>query len=134
MLAYIVAYLASAVAFVAADAVWLTLAGPRLYRPVIGPLLSGRVNAGAAVAFYLVYLAGVGFLAIAPALRSGQWRTAALNGLVLGLVAYGTYDLTNQATLRLWSTRLTLADMAWGGAITALAATLGFLAARKAGG
>jgi uncharacterized membrane protein len=134
MLAYIVAYVASAIAFVAADATWLTLAGPRLYRPIIGPLLSGKVNGGAAVAFYLIYLAGVVFLAVAPALRSGQWRTAALNGLVLGLVAYGTYDLTNQATLRLWSTRLTLADMAWGGAVTALAAVIGFLAARKAGG
>jgi uncharacterized membrane protein len=134
MLAYVIAYIASAVAFVAADAAWLALAGPRLYRPIIGPLLSGRVNAGAAVAFYLIYLAGVMFLAVGPALRSGQWRAAALNGLVLGLVAYGTYDLTNQATLRLWSTRLTLADMAWGGAITALAATIGFLAARKAGG
>ena len=134
MLAYIVAYVVSALAFLAADATWLTLAGPRLYRPVLGPLLADKVNAGAAVVFYLLYLAGVLFLAVTPALRSGQWRTAALNGLVLGLVAYGTYDLTNQATLRLWSTRLTLADMAWGGAITALAATVGFLAARKAGG
>ena len=134
MLAYVVAYVASAIAFVAADAAWLTLAGPRLYRPIIGPLLSGKVNGGAAVAFYLMYLAGMIFLAVAPALRSGQWRTAALNGLVLGLVAYGTYDLTNQATLRLWSTRLTLADMAWGGVVTALAAVIGFLAARKAGG
>jgi uncharacterized membrane protein len=134
MLAYIIAYVASAIAFVAADATWLTLAGPRLYRPVIGPLLSGRVNAGAAIAFYLIYLAGVFCMAVAPALRAGLWRTAALNGLVLGLVAYGTYDLTNQATLRLWSTRLTVADMAWGGVITALAATIGFLAVRKAGG
>ena len=134
MLAYIAAYVASALAFMAADAGWFALAVPRLYKPVIGPLLSGRVNVGAAVAFYLVYVAGVIFFAVTPALRSGQWRTAALNGLVLGLVAYGTYDLTNQATLRLWSTRLTVVDMAWGGAITALAATLGFLAARKAGG
>ena len=134
MLAYIAAYAVSAIAFVAADVAWLTLAGPRLYRPAIGPLLNDKVNAGPAVVFYLLYLAGVLFLAVTPALRIGQWRAAALNGLVLGLVAYGTYDLTNQATLRLWSVRLTVADMAWGGVITALAATLGFLAARRAGG
>jgi uncharacterized membrane protein len=54
-----------------------------------------------------------------------------LNGLVLGVVSYGTYDLTNQATLRLWATRLTLIDMSWGGGLTALAAVVGFLAARK---
>ena len=134
MLAYIVAYVVSGLAFVAADAAWLTLAGPRLYRPAIGPLLNDKVNAAPAVVFYLLYLGGVLFLAVTPALRTGQWRAAALNGLVLGLVAYGTYDLTNQATLRLWSVRLTVADMAWGGAVTALAATLGFLAARRAGG
>ena len=134
MLAYIVAYVVSGLAFVAADAAWLTLAGPRLYRPAIGPLLNDKVNAAPAVVFYLLYLGGVLFLAVTPALRTGQWRAAALNGLVLGVVAYGTYDLTNQATLRLWSVRLTVADMAWGGAVTALAATLGFLAARRAGG
>ena len=134
MTPYLAAYGASALAFVAADAVWLTLAGPRLYRPALGPLLADRLNGAAAVVFYLVYVFGVVALAIAPALRTGQWRSAAWSGLILGLVAYGTYDLTNQATLRLWATRLTVIDMAWGGVLTALVATLGFLAARKAGG
>lgn len=134
MLPYLAAYGASAVAFVAADAVWLTLAGPRLYRPVLGPLLADRLNGAAAIAFYLLYLFGVVALAVAPALRAGHWRSAAWSGLVLGVVAYGTYDLTNQATLRLWATRLTVIDMAWGGALTALVATVGFLAARRAGG
>ena len=134
MLPLLAAYGASALAFVAADAVWLTLAGPRLYRPALGPLLAERLNGGAAIAFYAVYLFGVVALAVVPALRTGQWRTAAWSGLILGLVAYGTYDLTNQATLKLWATRVTVLDMTWGGALTALVATLGFLAARKAGG
>ena len=134
MLAYLAAYGASALAFVAADAVWLTLAGPRLYRPVLGPLLADRLNGAAAIAFYLIYLVGVVALAVAPALRTGQWKTAAWSGLVLGVVAYGTYDLTNQATLRLWATKLTVIDMTWGGVLTALAATVGFLIARKVGG
>jgi uncharacterized membrane protein len=132
MLAYLVAYLAAALTFVGADAVWLTLAGPRLYKPVLGPLLAEKLNGGAAVAFYVIYLAGVVLLAISPALKAASWRTAALNGLILGVVAYGTYDLTNQATLRLWATKLTLADMAWGGVLTAAAASVGFLAARAA--
>ena len=134
MLPYLAAYGASALAFVAADAVWLTLAGPRLYKPVLGPLLADKLNGAAAVVFYLVYIAGIIALAVAPALRTGQWRMAAWSGLVLGVVAYGTYDLTNQATLRLWATKLTVADMTWGGVLTALAATLGYLAARRVGG
>lgn len=133
MIGYLAAYLSSAVVFVAADFAWLSLAGPRLYRPTLGPLLADRVNAVAAIAFYLLYLAGILGLAIAPGLTLGRWRTAALNGLMLGIVAYGAYDLTNQATLRLWSTRLTLIDIGWGGVLTAIAAVTGYAAARRLG-
>lgn len=133
MIPYLLAYAFAAVAFVAGDITWLTVAGQRLYRPVIGPLLADKLNGGAGVVFYVVYLSGVVILAIGPALRAGSLRMAAVNGLVLGLVAYGTYDLTNQATLRLWSTRLTLIDMTWGGCLTAAAAAIGFLAASKLG-
>lgn len=127
---YLAAYVASLVVFVGIDAVWLSLMGPRLYRPVLGDLLAQKLNAPAAIAFYLIYGLGMMVLAIAPALREGAGSRAALSGAALGLVAYATYDLTNQATLRVWSTRLTLADMVWGAALTALAAFAGYQAAR----
>ena len=76
-------------------------------------------------------MTGILVLAIAPAMKSRSWLEPALAGLALGLVAYGTYDLTNQATLRVWATRLTLSDMAWGGALTAVAALVGWAAARR---
>ncbi|MCI3181402.1 DUF2177 domain-containing protein [Caulobacter sp. CCUG 60055] len=129
-MSYLVAYIASMIVFVGLDAVWLSLMGPRLYRPVLGDLLAEKLNAPAAIAFYLVYGLGVMVLAIAPALREGAGSRAALKGAALGLVAYATYDLTNQATLRAWATRLTLADMAWGATLTALAAYAGFQTAR----
>ena len=132
-MSYIVAYIAAAVVFLAGDAGWLTLTGPRLYRPVLGPMLAEKPNIGAAVVFYALYLFGLVFLAIAPAMRTGAWRTATLNGLVFGVVAYATYDLTNQATLKLWSTQLTLLDMTWGGGLSALAATVSFLVVVRAG-
>ena len=47
---------------------------------------------------------------------------ALLRGAALGLLAYATYDLTNQATLRGWPWSVTLADMAWGTVATGLAA------------
>ncbi|GGL10102.1 hypothetical protein ASD89_01955 [Caulobacter sp. Root656] len=127
---YLVAYVASMIVFLGLDAVWLSLMGPRLYRPVLGDMLAQKFNAPAAIAFYVIYGLGVVALAVAPALRENAGGKAALSGAVLGFVAYATYDLTNQATLRVWSTRLTLADMAWGAALTALAAYAGFQAAR----
>lgn len=129
-MSYLVAYIASMLVFVGIDAVWLSIMGARLYRPVLGDMLAEKPNVPAAIAFYLIYGLGVMVLAIAPALREGSGGRAALSGATLGLVAYATYDLTNQATLRVWSTRLTLADMAWGAALTALAAYAGFQAAR----
>ena len=75
---------------------------------------------------------GTVFLAIAPALRNGAWQRAVINGAVLGFVAYATYDLTNQATLKVWSLHLTLIDLAWGTTLTSVSALGGYLSARWA--
>src|SRR6478735_9150928 len=93
------AYLASGLALAALDAVWLSQIGPRLYRPVLDPILAERFNLPAAVAFYLIYIAGVLGLAVLPAAREGAGLLLAAGlGALLGFVAYATYDLTNQAT------------------------------------
>ncbi|MGA0544140.1 DUF2177 family protein [Brevundimonas sp. VNH65] len=133
MMRAIAAIGATGVVFLILDAIWLTVVGGRLYRPILGDLLAPSVNWPAAVAFYLIYLGGIGFFAVWPALDQGQWTRAALNGAVLGLVAYATYDLTNQATLRTWSTTITLADIAWGTFVTCAAATAGYFAGRMVG-
>jgi len=125
----VVAYLASAAVFAMIDAAWITLLGPRIYRPLIGDILADQVRLGPAIGFYGLYIGGIVALAAAPALRDGGWRRAATSGAVLGLVAYGTYDLTNQATLKVWATQITLLDMTYGALATALAAAVGYLAA-----
>jgi uncharacterized membrane protein len=50
---------------------------------------------------------------------------------LFGVFAYGTYDLTNQTTLRNWPTHLTVIDLACGSVLAALAATIGYLAASR---
>jgi len=131
---YLFAYLGAGLTFAVIDAVWLTTMTERLYKPIIGPLLAPKPDMTAAVIFYLISIAGTVFLAIDPALREGSWTRAALNGAVLGFVAYATYDLTNQATLSVWSWKLTITDILWGTTLTALSATGGFFAARWAEG
>ena len=80
-----------------------------------------------------MYIAGVVALAVLPAAREGAGLSrAALNGAMLGFVAYATYDLTNQATLKVWSWKITLADIAWGTFLTACAAAAGYAAWRWA--
>lgn len=126
----LISYAATGIVFLALDAVWLGLMASRLYRPMIGGLMADDVNIPAAVLFYLLYVAGIVVFAVQPALASGRWTTALLLGGFFGLVAYGTYDLTNQATLRNWPVLITIADLIWGTALTAISATAGMVITR----
>ncbi|MEN5364071.1 MULTISPECIES: DUF2177 family protein [Brevundimonas] len=134
MIKYVAAYLGAGLTFAAIDFVWLTTMTDRLYKPVLGPIMLDKPDMKAAVAFYLISIAGTVFLAIAPALKEGNWTRAAINGAVLGFVAYATYDLTNQATLAVWQTKLTIIDLIWGTTLTMVSATGGYFAARWAEG
>lgn len=119
---FLLAYAATAIVFLTLDSVWLTAMADRLYRPLLGHLLLERFDVAPAVLFYLLYLMGVVVFAVAPALAAGRSAMALGYGALLGLVAYGTYDLTNQATLRNWPWGVTLADLVWGTCATAATA------------
>jgi uncharacterized membrane protein len=122
---YALAYGAALVIFVIVDALWLGNVAPRLYRPILGDILLEKFRLAPALVFYLLYPAGLVFFAINPALKGGGLSTALLCGALFGLFTYATYDLTNQATLRNWSTLITVVDIAWGsflGAVTAAGA------------
>jgi uncharacterized membrane protein len=128
MIVWIAGYVVTAIAFLVCDSVWLSLTATRLYKARLGGLMRDEFAMAPAAAFYLVYVVGILLLAIAPALASGRWTMAAGRGALLGFVAYATYDLTNQATLRGWSPVVTIADLCWGTIVTAIAATIGFSA------
>lgn len=121
----------AALAMLALDAIWLTTMARLLYQPQLGDLLANEFRTAPAVIFYALYLSGVVYFAAAPALRTRDWRQAALNGALLGLFGYGTYDLTNQATLRHWPWVITLVDLGWGMFLTAFSATAGYATARR---
>ena len=128
---YLTAYLATFVAFVACDMAWLGTMASRLYRPTLGDIMLTDVNLPAGVAFYLIYPIGLVIFAVLPAVKSGSLGQAAVSGALLGFFSYMTYDLTNQATLRNWTTQLSLVDMCWGTLLGAIAATIGFWATTK---
>jgi uncharacterized membrane protein len=130
---YVVPYVATLSLFAAVDLIWLGLVAKAFYRRELAGLIANQFNAGAALAFYLVYPLGIVVFAVAPALASGAWIDAAFWGAMFGFFAYATYDLTNLATLREWSVRLTLVDLVWGTCLTGLAAACGHLITRSVG-
>lgn len=131
---HLIAYATTLVVFLAIDFVWLSQIAAKLYRAENGHLFADKFNMLVAVGFYAVYVVGIVFFAVAPALAQGSLRIAAMNGAFLGFIAYATYDLTNLATLRDWSWRMSLIDMGWGTALTATAAVGGFLLTRMIAG
>ncbi|KWV57716.1 hypothetical protein AS026_30925 [Rhizobium altiplani] len=123
----LICYIATALVFLGLDVLWLTRISPAFYRSRIGELLLAQPNFAAAAAFYLIYVAGIVYFAVVPALNAESWSTALVSGAILGLVAFGTYDMTNLATLKGWSLGVSLVDMSWGMVITASSATAGYL-------
>jgi uncharacterized membrane protein len=73
---------------------------------------------------------GVVILVVVPKLNEGLLRSVFYNGFVLGIVAYGTYNLTNMAALKGWSVNVVVVDMIWGGLLTGISAFLTVYVAR----
>ena len=134
MKSFALAFIFTTVVFLALDFMWLGFVAKDFYRTQIGPLLLEKPLLGVAVAFYLIYVVGILTFAVMPALEADSWVRAMTTGALLGLIAYSTYDLTNLATLRGWSAKLALIDLAWGTFVTSLAATAGYFATRSFSG
>jgi len=129
----LIAYLVTAGVFFGMDFIWLSFANAALYKPRIGALLLDSPNLAVAAGFYLIYVVGILAFAVFPALAQGDWSRAAWGGALLGLVAYGTYDMTNLATLVGWSVLVSLVDMAWGMLATAIAAVASYAVLSRIG-
>lgn len=121
----IVLYLTTAVVFLALDAVALKFVMRPLFENQIGAWLLDDIRLRPAIAFYLFYIAGLLWLVSISAFRTGTPVQALVGGLVLGAVAYGTYEFTNYATLRAWTPQMVLIDLAWGTVLTGFSAWAG---------
>lgn len=116
--------------FFAIDLVWLGLVAKPFYQQHLGPMLRPDVRWGAAILFYLLFIAGILVFAVIPGVDRGSlWRAVAL-GAFFGLVAYATYDLTSLALLSGFPTVVAVVDLAWGTVLSATVAAAGYAAAR----
>jgi uncharacterized membrane protein len=130
---YVIGYVASAAVFFGLDLLWLGVVAKGFYGRQLGDLLSDQPNMAVAGLFYTVYVGGIVLFAITPALQAQSWLTALALGAMLGLVAYGTYDMTNLATIRNWPVGMSIVDLIWGTLLTGTAATAGYFAVRWSG-
>jgi len=127
----LVATLIASLIFLIIDVIWLSFATKSFYRPLIGNLLADKPVMWAAALFYILYVLGMALVVIQPCVESGNLMKTLYTGFIFGLVAYGTYNLTNMAVLKGWSPTVTFVDMFWGGSLTAVSATSGLYIAKK---
>lgn len=130
MKAVLLAYAGTFTSLLVADAIWLGLVARTFYRDQLGELMLPSPNFAIAALFYVFFAMAVVLLAVMPGVRMGSLAVALGYGAVMGLAAYGTYDITNLATLKGWPIMVTVVDMTWGTFVTALASGGGFLAVR----
>lgn len=109
------------------DFIWLGTVAKTFYRSQIGKLLLDKPNMTAAVLFYAIYVVGVVSFVISPALEKGSLSYALSRGALFGFVAYATYDLTNLATMKGFTTKVVVVDLAWGAFLTAVVAGATYL-------
>lgn len=131
MTRYFLSYLITLFVFVAIDLVWLMWLARSTYVAEIGSLLRKEPLLIPAIAFYLLYSAGLVFFAVSPGLKADSIVQAMVLGAFLGFIAYGTYDLTNLAVLNGFTVRIAMIDMVWGVVLTGTTAALAVAISRR---
>jgi uncharacterized membrane protein len=125
-----VPYLATLIVFTLVDLIWLGVVAKSFYRRELRSLIADQVRLPPAALFYLLYPAGLVLFAVWPALQQADMLQAALLGGAFGFFAYATYDLTNWATLKDWTAKLTAVDLTWGTLLSAGTAAAAFMIVR----
>lgn len=124
-------YFITIVVFFLVDILWLGFISKKLYKDYLGHLMAPNVNWTAALIFYFLFIAGLVFFVINPAIEKGSLSYALLVGGFFGLITYGTYDLTNLATLKDWPLNITIIDLIWGTFLNSATSGITFLVVGK---
>ncbi|WP_198022494.1 DUF2177 family protein [Carnobacterium pleistocenium] len=126
MMEYFIIYMITLAVFFLIDIVWLALIANKLYRNQIGFIMKDKPNWVVAILFYLIFVLGLVFFVIDPALLSESMLEALLRGMFFGFITYATYDLTNLATLDKWPLKITIIDLIWGTSLGGLVSVISY--------
>ena len=127
----LIAYFSTGVIFLIIDFAWLAVMNPRFYKPQLAAFMADKVNWLPAIIFYLLITLGLVVLAVVPAVERASWLRAIIWGGLLGMVAYGTYDLTNLATFKNWPLPVTIVDIIWGTFLSAATAAASYFIVKQ---
>lgn len=120
-------YLISFGLFMIIDLIWLGFIAKDLYGKALGHLMSPKVKWSAASLFYFIFIFGIQYFVLNPALIHQDLSRLIVDALMFGFLTYATYDLTNLATLKDWPLKLTFIDLIWGSSLSLLVSFLSYI-------
>lgn len=123
---FIKMYLIAFAVFMVIEGIWLVVVAKDFYKKEIGYIMSKTPKIVPAIIFSLVFVFGLVFFVIYPALLKNSWQYAVLVGMLFGLITYSTYDFTNHANLEGWPLKVTIVDLIWGAAMSSIVSTVSF--------
>ncbi len=124
---YVKMYIIAFLIFLVIDAIWLGFVAPKFYKAQIGHLMSEKPNFVAALIFYLIFIVGVVYFVVNPAVEAQSISKLLVSGILFGFITYATYDLTNLATLKDWPITVTVVDLIWGTTLSTLVGLFTYL-------
>lgn len=126
-------FVVSLVSFLLLDIIWIRFVARGIYKEYLGFLTQEHPNLFVGALIYPLIVAGLVYFVIYPMFESHEPFKASLTAAFFGLVVYGAYDLTNQATIRKWPLEITVVDMVWGMTLCATVTAIAFYLGSKLG-
>ena len=123
----LISFFFASLVFLIIDLLWLSFSVKNFYKPnLIDIPTNDKPILWAGVVFYLMYVVGLTLIIILPALNNESIFQALWTGIIFGIVAYGTYNLTNMAFIKNWSVLVVIVDTFWGGFVSGITAYVSF--------
>ena len=122
----VILYFATLILFLGLDYLGLSYIIKPVFERDIGDWLLDDFRIAPAGVFYAFYVGVLLYFVAWPAMTQDHsllWVFG--NGVLIGAMAYGTYEFTNLATLKDWTYAMVARDFTWGSVLTGTSATLG---------
>ncbi len=126
-MSFIKSYLITFVIFIVIELLWILVLAKNLYAKELGYIMKSEPNLIPAAIFGLIFVAGLVFFVVNPAIEQNNWMYALFAGIFYGLITYSTYTLTNFANLESWPLKVTIIDLLWGMFLGGSSSTISFL-------
>lgn len=93
--------------------------------------MSNDINWLSEIFLSILFTVALVYFVVDPAVRDDDIQKLLISAVLFGLIAYGTYDLTNFSMLREWPLSITVIDMLWGTCMTVLTSLISYFILKR---